>query len=41
MIDDTTVEQLMLGDEFGCSIVSEPLSRNIDIMGSVRKRYEK
>ena len=30
MIDDTPVEQLMLGDEFGRSIVSEPLSRNID-----------
>ena len=41
MIDDIAVEQLLLDDEFGCSIVSEPLSRNIDIMGSVRKRYEK
>ena len=32
MTDDTTVEQIMLDDEFGCSIVSEPLSRNIDII---------
>ena len=30
MTDDITVEQLMLDEEFGCSIVSEPLSRNID-----------
>ena len=32
MTDDTTVEQLMLDEEFGCSIVSEPLGRNIDII---------
>ena len=32
MLDDSSVEQLMLDDEFGCSIVSEPLSRNIDII---------
>ena len=30
MTDDSTVEQLMFDEEFGCSIVSEPLSRNID-----------
>lgn len=30
MIDDTPVEQLLLDDEFGYSIVAEPLSRNID-----------
>ena len=30
MTDDTTVEQLLLDDEFGYSIVAEPLSRNID-----------
>ena len=32
MTGDTTVEQLMLDEEFGCSIVSEPLGRNIDII---------
>ena len=32
MIDDTPVEQLLLDDEFGYSIVAEPLSRNIDII---------
>ena len=32
MLDDSSVAQLMLDDEFGCSIVSEPLSRNIDII---------
>lgn len=32
MTDDIAVEQLLLDDEFGCSIVSEPLSRNIDII---------
>ena len=38
MTDDIAVEQLLLDDEFGYSIVAEPQSRNIDIMGSVRKR---
>ena len=32
MIDDTPVEQLLLDDEFGYSIVAEPQSRNIDII---------
>ena len=32
MIDDTPVEQLMFDEEFGCSIVSEPLSRTIDFI---------
>ena len=32
MTDDSTVEQLMFDEEFGCSIVSEPLSRNIDFI---------
>ena len=30
MTDDIAVEQLLLDDEFGYSIVAEPLSRNID-----------
>ena len=30
MADDIAVEQLLLDDEFGYSIVAEPLSRNID-----------
>ena len=30
MTDDIAVEQLLLDDEFGYSIVVEPLSRNID-----------
>ena len=32
MTDDIAVEQLLLDDEFGYSIVAEPLSRNIDII---------
>ena len=27
MTDDIAVEQLLFDDEFGCSIVAEPLSR--------------
>jgi len=30
MTGDIIVEQLLLDDEFGYSIVAEPLSRNID-----------
>jgi hypothetical protein len=32
MTDDIAVEQLLLDDEFGYSIVAEPLSRNIDFI---------
>ena len=32
MTDDTIVEQLLDDDEFGCNIVCESLSRDIDII---------
>ena len=32
MRDDTIVEQLLDDDEFGCNIVCESLSRDIDII---------